>query len=883
MFPLLKFFSIRLNFILFGAAFLVLSPICFASQTSSTPRLEERLGKLFAAAEYVINQIDPAVYDLKALQQSIGTSAEELTQWVRSNTAWVPYQGALKGAQGTLLARQGNLVDRTLLLGSLLEAAGYDTQIGRAEASDALRKIMRQAVKAQRTRPGPEMPEEITSDHVREIAQVTGLSEAEIWAGIEQQSKTAVRFEQEHTVTLEEHFKAIRHALETSLKPKSFEPWDDALTEYYWVQYRDDAQQKWRHAHLVDNISSIAEGRFPLDDPGAIYTIGKSNRRFFAAYHKDSLTKEIIVDKSRVDLEPYVGREVTIKGFLTNKKHEIQCIAAPCDPITVTVLNITGITTRTGTTSTFALNALPDELVHRLVVRVVAVRDDGKSLHEEVAVEQSVICPQVGIAPIRISIAPSDFSAAELIKGVQDAQSLAPVIERLKSGRKWTPLIQVGGNNSEIGKTINADGNVGKFGADSIGNRNTGGLEVATDRLKKLIEEGESSSSVLSSVRVEFEIKQPGQAKVRVVERPIYQRVEAVDSKLSDEALIHRYSDLFANLDVLLVTSQISAIVAINEQANFLLDQRLAIQYLEGKFEKSDPVTFDTLKKVAGKFSSSSSFLYSLATRRTGQETYYGSVNLIGFWKRLDSVTDREPLFSKSVDLIANSLEPLATDAEEAFDIRLRAGIWDSILETEAMALIRGGKGALTASSLFTEDKRSGWGLWKETEAITGLVSQIARSAMEKDLENGYVLLARANNHAGNNVWWRINPTTGECLGMLANRNSIGGAALSTRVILTAAFLPVIIVAVEYGACLVSAGLAEVPGGPASPSASDCLRCASWGTIDTYITELSAVPIGMGSAMGGPIGAGAGALFAGGIGVGAALMCTDAFTPPDDS
>ncbi len=235
------------------------------------------------------------------------------------------------------------------------------------------------------------------------------------------------------------------------------------------------------------------------------------------------------------------------------------------------------------------------------------------------------------------------------------------------------------------------------------------------------------------------------------------------------------------------------------------------------------------------------------------------------------------------MDLIANSLEPLATDAEEAFDIRLRAGIWDSILETEAMALIRGGKGALTASSLFTEDKRSGWGLWKETEAITGLVSQIARSAMEKDLENGYVLLARANNHAGGNAWWRINPTTGECLGMFANRNSIGGAALSTRVILTAAFLPVIIVAVEYGACLVSAGLAEVPGGPASPSASDCLRCASWGTIDTYITELSAVPIGMGSAMGGPIGAGAGALFAGGIGVGAALMCTDAFTPPDDS
>ncbi|SVD55052.1 uncharacterized protein METZ01_LOCUS407906, partial [marine metagenome] len=229
MFPLLKFLSLRINFTLLGVAIFVLPHLCLASQAGSTPRLEEQLGKLFAAAEYVINQIDPAVYDLKALQQSIGTSAEELTQWVRSNTAWVPYQGALKGAQGTLLARQGNLVDRTLLLGSLLEAAGYDTQIGRAEASGALRNIMRQAVKAQGTRPGPEIPEEIPSDHVREIAQVTGLSEAEIWAGIEQQAKSAVRFEQEHIVTLEEHFNAIRHALETSLKPKSFEPWDDAL------------------------------------------------------------------------------------------------------------------------------------------------------------------------------------------------------------------------------------------------------------------------------------------------------------------------------------------------------------------------------------------------------------------------------------------------------------------------------------------------------------------------------------------------------------------------------------------------------------------------------------------------------------------------------
>jgi len=897
-FPLFKFPSIRTNCTLLGVALFVLPHLCFASQIGSTPRLEEQLGKLFAAAEYVISQIDPTLHDLKALQQSISTSAEELTQWVQSNTAWVPYQGALKGAQGTLLARQGNLVDRTLLLGSLLQAAGYEVQIGRVEASDALRKIMRQAVKGQKTQPGPDIPEQISSDHVREIAQVTGLSEAEIWAGIEQQAKTAVRFEQEITVTLEEHFKAIRNALGTSLAPKSFEPWDDVLTEYYWVQYRDNAQQKWRHAHLVDNVSSVAEGPFSLDDLGATYTIGKTNRGFIAVYQKDRLTKEIIVDKSRVDLDPYVGKEVTIKGFLKNKKHEIQCIASPCDPITVTVLNITGVSARTRSASTFVLNALPDELVHRLVVRVVAVRDDGKSLHEEVAVEQSVICPYVGIAPIRISIAPSEFSAAELIKGVQHDRSFMPVIKRLNSVKKWTPLIRVGRKKFEIGRTISADGSIGNIDStrneletenlhpmeedvDTIGNRSTGGLGTAADQLKILIEGKKSSASVLSSVRVEFELKQPGEATGRIIARPIYHRTETVDSKLSKGSLINRYTDLFVNLDVLLLTSQISPIVAINKQMNSLLDQRLAIQYLEAQFEKSDPVRVDTLKKVVGRFSMLPSFLYSFAAQRASQETYYSSANLIGFWERLHSITGSGPHFSKSLDLIANSQEPLVTNADEAFDSRLRAGIWDSILESKTTDQILGGKGALSVSSLFTEDERSGWRLWKEGKTITDVVSQIARSAMEKDLGNGYVLLARTKNHSGSNAWWRINPTTGECLGMLANRNSIGGAAMSTRVILTAAILPAALIAVEYGACLVSAGLAELPGGPPSASASDCLRCASWGTSLTYITEVAAVPIGM-SAVGGPIGAGAGALFAGYVGVQAALSCIGSFTPSSD-
>jgi hypothetical protein len=89
----------------------------------------EGLKKLNRAILQVSQEIPRITFDPQAIVNNVGEDPKSLFEWIRDETALVPYQGSLRGHKGVLMDRCGNSLDRALLLYELLHLAGYEARL----------------------------------------------------------------------------------------------------------------------------------------------------------------------------------------------------------------------------------------------------------------------------------------------------------------------------------------------------------------------------------------------------------------------------------------------------------------------------------------------------------------------------------------------------------------------------------------------------------------------------------------------------------------------------------------------------------------------------------------------------------------------------------
>ena len=106
-----------------------------AATPRSLPAAAE-LERVFQGAEAINAAIPRDTFDVKAVSEQLGGDPAGAVEWVRNNTAWVPYRGALRGAAGVLMDRVGNSLDRALLLGELLRNGGHTVRLAHAILSE---------------------------------------------------------------------------------------------------------------------------------------------------------------------------------------------------------------------------------------------------------------------------------------------------------------------------------------------------------------------------------------------------------------------------------------------------------------------------------------------------------------------------------------------------------------------------------------------------------------------------------------------------------------------------------------------------------------------------------------------------------------------------
>ncbi len=437
--------------------------------------------------------------------------------------------------------------------------------------------------------------------------------------------------------------------------------------------------------------------------------------------------------------------------------------------------------TAAGEMKTCAPGELPDAWLHRVGVKVIVVQQRGDKTREQVALEQSIPTAMAGLVTGQLQLVPSNLSDVEtLIAEVRESRTVSPLTRRMAASRAWIPVIRLEGMQPEVGSAIDRNGRLVPVSRIGVAGQNEEGLGKALGLLnKQLGDVPGNNAGILKEVRIEFSFRTPGRDKARVMTRPLYTRLEGAAAKLNEDQLLKRSLALSSRINLLLTSGHLPAAFTTQKQATARLGLRLATDYItaKGGDDWHRNVDSKTIAKIAGKFDVFPAKLYGIAAVRSSSDTFLSQPNAIAWWERVMVGDVDNFTYATAIDFIENRVETAHVDRRARFRSRLNAGLRDSIVETEA---VRGlsAVGVTSTVSLFEKDGCKGWQIVTDSNApvlkSTG-ISATARKAIHDDLDSGYLLVVRPTTHRGTCAWWRIDPASGECLGMAGAPNWIGG------------------------------------------------------------------------------------------------------------
>jgi hypothetical protein len=203
-------------------------------------------------------------WDPDYVVQMVGRDPQRLFEWVRDETAWIPYRGVLRGAVGVLMDRQGNSLDRALLLATLLQRAGHSVRLAhgvlaRDQAVALLPKLVAIAAPSafsSKRRSRAAVRSGALTDVALDLERTAAaydLDARAVDATLVAQARSleALRTDLNSRVAAQ-----TRRLLDTVATVRPRGDWParidaavDALRDHWWVQWRDTGE--WRSVDLL--------------------------------------------------------------------------------------------------------------------------------------------------------------------------------------------------------------------------------------------------------------------------------------------------------------------------------------------------------------------------------------------------------------------------------------------------------------------------------------------------------------------------------------------------------------------------------------------------------------------------------------------------------
>ncbi len=430
---------------------------------------------------------------------------------------------------------------------------------------------------------------------------------------------------------------------------------------------------------------------------------------------------------------------------------------------------------------TNSLSDLPQDLVHRLQIRIVLECITPKGLQETILLESPSLIPADLLGQyIALQHVPVN------IPQVLDISNTVAAKELILDQDNWFPVLTVG-SQQIFTHDYTSSCKIGTATPPSIGKTIGGVVEGVTDLFGDL---GDSFSSThqtnetVTAQWLEYIIYVPGKTE-QVIRRQIFDllgpaaRNANISFTPSDEQNLTWRLSLLGKTEILPLFSQFSA-----DFIDYLTAERwLAQKQNIFALLQDSNANFQPLPPVL-------SNLYTLALVRSQwhphpNQVHLGQINILSEHIQVKLNQNSKMVLLQGFDIVANQVEanPKLLDL---FTAQLSQGILDtnaesllgmSICQDNTQSIFCTDNYSVAETFMLSQQQEIEWLMMQNTSDVdlkTTLWSEDALARMRQDIVNDhYTVIAPTQPIKFDNtnymVWWRVNPQTGEILGFGEN------------------------------------------------------------------------------------------------------------------
>ena len=694
-------------------------------------------------------------WDPQYVVDTVGIDPAKLYGFVRDNVGWVPYRGTLRGPVGVLMDRRGNALDQSLLLAKLLSLAGHETRLARAELPETAAGSLWASLAASAS----VGPETIANNAAgvpapAETAATPSAAPAEAAPG----SPAAPAAPTPNNGLL---FGATPEASSNA-----------APTELAEVYELDGA-------NVATTLKEASDGRTGLAEELESRVVNQGVR----------LLSQFGSGDANAQREYEQGR-----AFSALRDHWWVQVNQGGNWVDYDLMSPDGQPGNALATASATMlpDAVPEDQLHRVLLRVVAEQLKNGTLAETAILEHAFDPKELFGKRISLRHVPMMWPADWAAITSEDVQE--KLFAALMTQKEWMPALTVGGEAYQQGSVrdsgdLNPDpkpksnpflalafpaaGKVGRV------------ADVFDDLLEQAAPEGGGNAPPGDAVRaegeltaewLEFTILVPGE-QPKIVRRELFDILgpatrssgDFSNFRMDDDKRLARSAGEMIETEILIQPSWPASEFVADLTAQLALTNKPVLdEFARDPFGKAPPNSMELFSKMTG--IAGPAYLYSMLRSEvvmTSPSVFVDRPQVVAQHSMLTRAAPGELTSRTALDVVENGIgvDPFGPDA---FSVRLLQGIADT--NAEALALGEEGRrnvGEAFAQTLDNED----WtvlfpGDEKKVEGLS-LAPDLAARILA-DLAAGYAVVSPPGTapDAQRAGWWRIDPSTGATLGM---------------------------------------------------------------------------------------------------------------------
>jgi hypothetical protein len=417
--------------------------------------------------------------------------------------------------------------------------------------------------------------------------------------------------------------------------------------------------------------------------------------------------------------------------------------------------------------ATYQVDQLDASLFHQISVRVVAEQLSNGIATTRPLLEHVVIPARVIGQPIVLQFWPTDWPA-EFRLDVGDA--VDGFINTALARHRWAVMLTVAGE-PVAHAIINDQGN-----PETPSGNPFGGLGSAMSRMYE--PPSPSGTQQLTAAWIEYEVRTPGSSP-RTTRRAVFDLIGESSRTTTpiqagpstDPMRLVRSLSLMTRTEILPLAAQPTADFVAHLAAESLVKNRGVLETLAAEPAAAASPDLNALLEKAAPVVTP---LYSLAVARlewssVGSHLYLDRPSILTR-HRFPAVAGNDVVLRDVTDIVANEIA-VDVDVADPIAVRIQQGVVDTNLE--ALLQIGSSPGLNTATAFATSREWMTLTPQNRSDISSLQLSADVKHRIARELDEGRVIVAPRHpvelNSQSYTGWWRIDPRSGDTLGVAAN------------------------------------------------------------------------------------------------------------------